>query len=596
MITRRAALLSTAAFAASACASTQPVAGAVDDAAFNAFHEAAFEALLDRNPNFATQLGDKRNQDRWTDPSIAQDAAELAAQEQTVAEMKRRFSPDRLSEDAKLSWRLAEWSLERARAAAPYRLNGYVFDQMNGPHATLPVFLANQHRIDTAADAEAYIARLNGLRPHFAALIQRSEDAAQHGVLPPRFVFDYVLSDCRNILAGAPLGDGPDTPLWADAQRKINALSISEAEKAALRDGARAALIESVKPAYQDLIAALTAQQARAGTDDGVWRLPDGAGYYAQRLAAMTTTAMTAAEIHDLGLSEVARIQAEMLAIARRVNFDGDLAGFFAHVENNPVLFLPETPEGKAEYIARAQAALDAMTARLPDYFAVLPRAPLDVRAVEAFREESAGLAFYQRPSADGARPGIYYANTFDMRALPLYQLEALAYHEGLPGHHMQIAIAQELQDIPRFRRYLPVTAYTEGWGLYCETLAKDMGFYADPYSDFGRLTLEMRRAIRLVVDTGLHDKRWTRQQAIDYILANQPGGEAQARRDIDRYIVMPGQATAYKIGQLEILRLREEFRARRGAGFSHAAFHDAVLKAGPVPLDILRTRITAAA
>ncbi|MDX2237881.1 MAG: DUF885 domain-containing protein [Hyphomonadaceae bacterium] len=590
MLTRRTVLLSGAALAA--CAT--PPAAADQTEAFNAYHEAQFEARLDRDPQFATQLGDKRGYDRWTDPSAAGDAAESAALEAWVAGMKAQFDPARLSADAQLTWRLAESALERDRAQRPWREHAYIFNQMFGAQSTLPVFLMNQHRVDTVADAEAYVARLNGLKPHLEALTARSQDAARRGILPPRFVFDYVLADCRNLLAGAPFAAGADAPLWADAQRKIAALDAPDAQKAQLAAAARAALTDSVQPAYLALIAALTAQQAQASQDDGVWRLPDGEAYYAHQLAMMTTTAMSAREIHELGLAEVARIENEMRALARQVNFAGDLPAFFRHVEGDPRHFLPNTPEGKAEYIVRARAALDAMSARLPDYFATLPRAPLEVRAVEAFREQSAGLAFYQRPAQDGSRPGIYYANTQNMRGLPLYQLEALAYHEGVPGHHMQLSIAQESEGVPRFRRLAPYTAYSEGWGLYCEGLAKDMGFYQDPYSDFGRLTLELRRAIRLVVDTGLHDKRWTRQQAIDYILATQPGEEDQARRDIDRYIVMPGQATAYKIGQLEILRLREAARARLGARFDIRAFHDLVLRAGPMPLDMLRARVDA--
>jgi uncharacterized protein (DUF885 family) len=224
----------------------------------------------------------------------------------------------------------------------------------------------------------------------------------------------------------------------------------------------------------------------------------------------------------------------------------------------------------------------------LPEAFNLMPRAPMIVKAVEPFREASAGLAFYQRPTPDGSRPGIYYINTSNIKAIPTYQMEALAYHEGIPGHHLQIAIAQELTGIPKFRKFGGFTAYSEGWGLYTERLGKDMGFYADPYSDFGRLTLELRRAIRLVVDTGLHHKRWTRRQAMDYILANQPGDEASARRDIDRYIVMPGQATAYLIGQREILRLRDTAKTQLGSGFTLAKFHDVVLGNGAVPLDVL--------
>jgi uncharacterized protein (DUF885 family) len=271
------------------------------------------------------------------------------------------------------------------------------------------------------------------------------------------------------------------------------------------------------------------------------------------------------------------------------VNFRGDLKAFFDFMESDPRFYEPQTDAGKASYIAKATAAIEAMKKRLPDFFATLPKADLVVRAVEPFREQSAGLAFYERPALDGSRPGVYYANTVNMKGLPLYQLEALAFHEGVPGHHMQIAIAQELPGIPRFRTVGGgFTAYSEGWALYTELLAKEMGFYTDPYSDFGRLTLELRRAIRLVVDTGLHAKRWPRQKAIDYVLANQPSDEDQARRDIDRYIVMPGQATAYLIGQIEILKLRQRAKDALGARFDIRGFHDALLRNGAVPLDIL--------
>jgi uncharacterized protein (DUF885 family) len=383
--------------------------------------------------------------------------------------------------------------------------------------------------------------------------------------------------------------------LRADFAAKVAGLGLSEADTQRLIAAADAALQASVLPAYQEAIRVLTAQQTSAGTDDGVWRLPNGDAYYAERLATQTTTALTADEIHQIGLDNVARIHSEMQGIMRQVGFAGSLSDFFTFMETDPQFYLPQNDEGKAAYIARAGAAIAAMQERVPAFFNQTPRASMVVRAVEAFREQSAGLAFYQRPSADGSRPGVYYANTVDMRALPLYQLEALAFHEGIPGHHFQIALQQELDGLPRFRRFGGgFTAYSEGWALYCELLAKEMGFYTDPYSDFGRLTLELRRAIRLVVDTGLHAKRWPREQAIRYVLENQPGEEAQARRDIDRYIVMPGQATAYLIGSLEIQRLRREAQTRMGDRFSIAGFHDVVLSSGAVPLDVLEDMVSA--
>jgi uncharacterized protein (DUF885 family) len=317
-----------------------------------------------------------------------------------------------------------------------------------------------------------------------------------------------------------------------------------------------------------------------------------GKTLYAERLANQTTTSLSASEIHQIGLDAVARIHSEMAVIMARVGFTGTRDAFFDDLETNPRFFVSDDAAGKARYMAEATALISTMRTRLPEVFNVMPRAPMEVRAIEAFRERSAGLAFYQRPSPDGSRPGIYYINTFNVKAIPTYQMEAMAYHEGIPGHHMQIAIAQELEAIPRFRKFGGFTAYSEGWALYTELLLKEMGFYTDPYSDFGRLVLELRRAIRLVVDTGLHAKRWPRQQAIDYILANQPGDLPSAQRDIDRYIVMPGQPTAYLIGQMEILRLREDARRRLGARFDIRRFHDVVLTNGAVPLDVLATLV----
>jgi uncharacterized protein (DUF885 family) len=588
-LTRRAALLGASAAALSACATAAAPPAADETAAFNAFLEEAFEVYLDTHPQLATSLGDRRNYGRWDDPSDAAEDEDLRLYEASVAEMRARFSPERFGADAKLSWRMYELGLRRRQEDRPWRGHAYQFNQMFGAQSQTPAFLINQHRVDAVADAEAYVARLQGMRDYLGAIVARSETSAARGLMPPRFVYDYVLSDARNVIAGAPFGEGPDSPIWADFKAKVGALSAADAEKSALLDSGRAALATSVKPAYDEIIAAMARQQAQAGSDDGVWRFADGAEYYAHQLRRMTTTDMTADEIHELGLSEVARIHADMDAIIRAVNFRGDRRAFFDFMATDQRFYVADASEGKAEYVRRATAAIDAMRPRLPDYFGRLPRAPLEVRQVEPFRERSAGLAFYNRPAMDGSRPGVYYVNTFIVRAIPTYQIEALAYHEGIPGHHMQIAIAQELEGVPRFRRLGGYTAYSEGWGLYAERLAKEMGFYQDPYSDFGRLTMELHRAIRLVVDTGLHHKRWTRQQAIDYTLANKPDAEPQARRDIDRYIVMPGQATAYKIGQIEILRLREEARAAMGARFDIRAFHDLVLGGGAVPLDVLR-------
>ena len=559
------------------------------------FFEAEFERGLLRSPERATGQGDKRNYDKWDDETDITAAREVITVGQINRSLKNLASIAPLNAQDQLSVRLFDKNTQRAQTSAPFRGHAYLFNQMFGAHSGVPTFLANQHKVSSLEDAQAYIARLEGITTKLGTMVERSNASASRGIMPPKFIFDYVINDSQNLLKGAPFTDGgADSPMWADAQAKINGLNTDEATKTRLKNEARTALLAHVKPAYENLLAAMIRQQAGARSTDGVWALPDGEAYYAERLANQTTTSLSADEIHKIGLDNVARLHGEMGAIMRTIGFTGTRDAFFDTLETDPKFFIANTPEGKAGYIAQATALIDTMRSKLPEAFNLMPKAPMVVRAVEPFREASAGLAFYQRPTPDGSRPGIYYINTSNVKAIPTYQMEALAYHEGIPGHHMQIAIAQELQGIPKFRKFGGFTAYSEGWALYTEKLGKDMGFYTDPYSDFGRLTLELRRAIRLVVDTGLHHKRWTRQQAINYILANQPGDEASARRDIDRYIVMPGQATAYLIGQIEILRLREVARGRLGDRFTLAKFHDVVLGNGSVPLDVLSELVAA--
>jgi uncharacterized protein (DUF885 family) len=403
------------------------------------------------------------------------------------------------------------------------------------------------------------------------------------------------------VITGAPFDTTPDakpSPLWEDFSNKIAALTreqVDDATKKTLLADARSALLEAVRPAYRELIAALEEHAKTANDDDGVWKLPDGAAYYAARLKKETTTLLTAEEIHALGLREVGRIHEEMRGIMSQTGFKGDLTAFFKFMREDSRFYFPNTPEGKKAYMDRATQLIDTMRSRLDEIFLTKPKAQMIVRAVEPFREQTAGMAFYQPGTPDGARPGIYFANVFDMAAMPSYEMEALAYHEGIPGHHMQIAISQELTGVPSFRKFSPDnTAYVEGWALYCEQLPKNMGLYQDPYSDFGRLAMELWRAARLVVDTGLHAKRWTRQETIDYLKANTSNSESDITNQTDRYIVMPGQATAYKIGMMKILDLRAMARRELGAKFDLREFHDVILKDGAVPLDELEGNVRA--
>ena len=568
--------------------------------AINAFFEEKFDEAVARSPIFQTYLGIKDDYGKWDDASMAAEKEELEIQRETVAEMKRRFDYDALDEQAKLSWRMAEYQLERAEADWPFRYHTYTFNQMFGVQSRIPAFMINQHRIASESDARAYIDRLVGIPDYLGQNLQIAKDSYQRGIQPPKFVYDYVISDAENVLTGFPFEAGMDNPstLYEDFSGKLDALvekgELSEARAAEMLDLAGDVLRKEVGPAYRELIDVMKAHQATASTDDGVWKLPNGAAYYETRLEARTTTDMTAAEIHQLGLQETARIHAEMREIMDKVGFEGTLQEFFEFMRTDPQFYKPNTDEGRAEYLAEATELIDNMRPRLPEVFNRFPKADMIVKRVEPFRERSAGKAFYQRPSPDGSRPGTYYANLYDMADMPTYQMEALAYHEGIPGHHMQIAIQQELEGIPSFRRFSGVTAYSEGWGLYTEYLPKEMGFYQDPYSDFGRLAMELWRAARLVVDTGLHSKRWTREEATQWLLDNTPNPEGDARKAIDRYIVMPGQATAYKIGMLKILQLREDARAELGREFDIRDFHDVILESGPLPLAILEEQVDA--
>ncbi|MEO1643107.1 MAG: DUF885 domain-containing protein [Pseudomonadota bacterium] len=572
-------------------------------AALNEWFEVKFNEAVARSPMTSTFLGLRDGYGEWDDVSPEAAEAEMEIERATVAEMREKFDPATLTDQGALSFRLAEYNLESAERSHKWRTHGYTFNQMFGVQSRIPSFLVAQHKVVTKDDAEAYISRLQGVEGYLGQHLTNTKAAAENGIRPPLFVYDYVLSDARNVVTGFPftsdVEDGSeDSPLMGDIRGKVQALivngTITDPEGGDLIYRASEALKTNVGPAYQELIDYTEADKANASSDDGAWKLPNGDAYYADRLKQMTTTDMTADEIHDLGLAEVARIHGEMEAIMEQVGFEGTLQDFFEFTRTDERFFYPNTPEGKQRYLDEATEMINIMEEALPAYFNTFPQAALEVKAVEPFREKSAGKAFYQRPAPDGSRPGVYYANLYRMQDMPIYQMEALAYHEGIPGHHMQLAISQELQGIPKFRKFGGVTAYTEGWGLYSEFLPKEMGFYEDPYSDFGRLAMELWRAARLVADTGLHDKKWTREEAIQYLIDNTPNPEGDCIKAIERYIVMPGQATAYKIGMNKIIDLREQAKADLGDTFDIREFHDIVLKDGPVPLAVLEETVEA--
>ena len=557
-----------------------------------AFFERTFDEDLKRSPTFQSRLGKKWDYDKWDDVSETQMDSRVAILKNRL-ETIEHFDTAKLSKQEQLSLRLFKLGVERDLANDKFRHHKYIVHQFRAAHTQIPSFLINIHKINSKDDAKAYISRLDNVRTYLGQVIDQMKLREEAGVFPPAWAYDQMIKASKNVISGAPF-DTSDTPstLWKDFQNKVSQLTLDEAEKNTLLGEAKAALVTSVMPAYENFIDALAHQKTLSPEGDGVWRLPDGEAWYQNRLAWFTTTDLIADEVHQLGLDNVERIHNDMRKIMKRVGFEGSLQDFFTFMREDPQFYLPATPEGRQAYLDTAKQRIDEMREALPDYFGILPSAPMIVKRVEAFREQSAGKAFYQSPAQDGSRPGIYYANLYDMNAMPTYQLEALAYHEGIPGHHMQRAIAQELDGIPQFQKFLSFTAYTEGWGLYTEELAKDMGFYSDPYADFGRLAMELWRACRLVVDTGIHVKKWSREEAVDYLVAQTPNAKYDAQKAIERYIAMPGQATAYMIGKLKIMELRNKAMEELGDKFSWQGFHDQILKYGPVPLSILEENV----
>jgi len=563
----------------------------------NAWFDEKYEEELAFSPIEQTFIGRKTDYGLIDDFSEAGADRQLAWLRDTVAEMKSRFDYAKLSPEAQTSYDIWSYNLKQAEAGLPFRTNRYVLHQHNGLQSFFPTFLINTHKVATESDMLAYIQRLSGVATALDQLLARAQTNAAAGTRPPRFAYEGVIDQSTKIISGAPFDDGEPSAIWTATEEKmqglVNSGEIDEARAALLREQARVALTSAFAPAYQRIIAWYQADMPNSDAEPkGVGALSNGQAFYDYRLANQTTTELTADEIHNLGLSEVARLRGDMEAVKEQVGFDGDLKAFFKFIREDDRFYFSDDDAGADQYIAAAKGHIDALKALLPDYFGILPKADLEVRRVESFRERDGAAQHYRSGTPDGSRPGIYYAHLSDMRAMPIPTLEVIAYHEGLPGHHMQISIAQELTGIPTFRTQAGYTAYSEGWGLYSETLAKEMGGYADPYSEFGRLTSEIWRAIRLVVDTGLHSKGWSEDQAVAYFLENSSIPEAAVRSEVRRYLVNPGQATSYKIGMITILELRARAKEQLGDKFDIRAFHDVILGGGALPLGILEQRV----
>ena len=559
-----------------------------------AFLDAAFDTQAARSPQFLTSLGSKEQYDRLNTYTDAFQQEGLALAQSQLQQLRAQFDPERLSPAGRLSYRLFEEEVQREVEAFRWRWHDFPASTNGSPMGSIPVFLINNHKIDSVADAEAYVARLREVERVMNEISANMRMQEQAGIVPSTFNFAPVRADGTRVLAGAPFTKGADTPVFADFKAKVSKLAVADSEKARLVAAAREALTGAFQRGYRTMLATWDALEPKATGNRGAWSLPDGAAFYANQLKQSTTTDLTAGQIHQIGLDQVARIHGEMERIKGQVGFKGTLRDFFGHINQGRQYKYANTDSGRQQYLADARRYIAQVMALAPQWFRRLPKAPLEVRAVETWRQDTAPVAFYNRPSADGSRPGIYYVNLADMNQVLKPQTEAISFHEGAPGHHFQIALAQELPAVPKFRRFGGYGAYSEGWGLYAEGLGKEMGFYQDPMSEFGMYSTQLWRAVRLVVDSGIHDKKWTREQAIQYFTDNALLSKRDATKEVERYFNWPGQATSYMIGQLKILELRDKARAELGDRFDIRDFHAVMLENGAVPLDVLEDLVEA--
>jgi uncharacterized protein (DUF885 family) len=518
---------------------------------------------------------------------------EFFADMKAFGEGLNHYDDEDLDANERLSKEIAQYLANMLADAEPFQYHTYPANQTFGIQSSFPSFMDSSHQVHSAEDAENYLSRMGELPRKHEQYLLGLRIRESKGVIPPRFVVDRVLVQMREFVETP----AKENILYTSLARKLEeAEEIDEAQAGEFLDRAEKSINEMVYPAYDLFINYFSELEAKAGDDHGYWHLPDGEAAYKLALRLFTTTDYTADEIHEIGLSEVERIQAEMLEILDGEGIDMSL-GFTEAMDvysSWPEFYYEDSDEGRAQILVDYQAMLDEFDANLDNAFNIRPKAGMEVVRVPEFKEETAPGAYYEQPSLDGTRPGRFYANLYDIKATPKFGMRTLAVHEGIPGHHFQIAIAMELEGMPLIRRFSLFTAYVEGWALYAERVAWEQGLLPAPADNIGRLTAELFRAVRLVVDTGIHHKRWTREEAIQYMLANTGMAESDVIAEVERYIVMPGQATAYKVGMMKILELRQRAMDTLGDHFDIRDFHDVVLKNGAVPLDILERIVDA--
>jgi uncharacterized protein (DUF885 family) len=562
----------------------------------NLFYEKIFAEVIFTEPELLSalglveQFGITSHNGKLSDESPAHQQMVIDRWKRDLQQL-HQYSLDRQSASQKLSTRVLDWFVTNQVEGEKWQFHNYPVNQLFGVQNQFPSFMANTHRLLAKEDCEYYLMRLDGIPKKFDQLLDSLRARQERQILPPRFVVEEVLKEMSDFIA-KPATENILASSFKERAAKIGKLS--EKERTDFQARVEGAITSKVYPSYQKLIDYFKGVLPKTTTDDGVWKLPDGEAFYAYALHQNTTTTIKPNDVHELGLREVARIEGEMRILLDANGFAGQPIGVSMDLlAKDPRFLYPNDDNGRAAALAEYKRLIDTAMSHCGELFITFPKAKIDIRRVEKFKEATAPGAYYQGGAMDGSRPGIFFANLRDMNEVPKWSMPTLSYHEGVPGHHWQISIAQELKGVPQFRKVIPFTAYAEGWALYCEWLAKQAGWYeGDPFGDLGRLRDELFRAVRLVVDSGIHAKRWTREQAIAYMREKTGMGEKDVTAEIERYIVNPGQACAYKVGMLKIQELRARAQRQLEDRFDQREFHDSLLKNGALPLEILEEQV----
>ena len=557
----------------------------------NHFYEKIFVEFAIESPQMLTGMGVKFRYDELNDNSPEANERNFNLLE---SDYKQLLEYDRanLEGQQRLSYDILAWFLKDLIAGHKYRFNDYSVTQRGGSYQSIINFMVNMHKVDDQSDAEDYLSRISQVGKMFDNTLLSVKLEQENGVVPPDFIIAKIIENLHNIRDP----ELSENPLVIDFNKKVDALTDIEAsEKRGLKAKMISQMNEVVLPAYDRYINFYEGLKDNSNSSAGVWKFPNGAEYYQHRITSMTTTKYTAEELHNLGLSEVNRIVSEMKTILTKEGYTGKSVGqFMKELSEEPRFLYPDTDEGREQVLADYRKLIKEVEAGMGEAFDIKPKSGVEVKRVPTYREKTAAGGSYQGPSIDGSRPGVFYANLYDLKATPKFGMRTLTYHEAIPGHHFQIAIKTELEGLPTFRNFVGFTSYSEGWALYAERLAWELGYQTEPYSNLGRLQAELLRAVRLVVDTGIHHKRWTREEAIDYMAETTGFAMSDVESEIERYIVWPGQALGYKVGMLKIMELRTKAEKALGDKYDIRKFHNVVLKNGAVPLTILEELVDA--